>query len=55
MSMDFTIYLWLNWILVGFFFGLGWQLANAIYTAIPGSWGSGARSHERASADDLLA
>lgn len=41
MEMDFTTYLWLNWILVGFFFGLGWQIANAIYSVI--LWALGQR------------
>jgi uncharacterized membrane protein YedE/YeeE len=34
MDVSFTPYLWLNLILFGFFFGLGWQLAAAIYSAI---------------------
>lgn len=32
MDIDFTTSLWLNLILFGFFVGLGWQLAFAIYT-----------------------
>ncbi len=34
MDINFTTYLWLNLILFGFFVGLGWQLAVAIYNAI---------------------
>ena len=34
MDIGFTAYLWLNLILFGFFAGLGWQLAFAIYSAI---------------------
>lgn len=34
MEIGFTAYLWLNWVLTGFFFGLGWFLANAVYNAI---------------------
>lgn len=34
MEMAFTAYLWLNWILVGFFFGIGWIVAQAVYAAI---------------------
>lgn len=34
MSIDFTAYLWLNLILAGFFVGIGWQLAVAIYSFI---------------------
>lgn len=41
MVMDFTSYLWLNWILVGFFFGIGWQLATAIYNVV--LWAVGQR------------
>jgi len=32
--IDFTIYLWLNLILAGFFLGIGWIIAGAIYSAI---------------------
>lgn len=34
MEIDFTAYLWVNLVLAGFFLGLGWQLAFAIYSAI---------------------
>lgn len=34
MDISFTQYLWVNLILFGFFVGLGWQLASAIYSAI---------------------
>lgn len=34
MEIGFTAYLWLNWLLVGFFFGLGYFLASAIYNAL---------------------
>jgi len=34
MDVSFTAYLWLNLILAGFFLGLGWQLAVAIYTFV---------------------
>jgi hypothetical protein len=34
MDIAFTAYLWLNVLLFGFFFGLGFQLAVAIYNAI---------------------
>jgi hypothetical protein len=34
MEVAFTIYHWLNVILVGFFFGIGWIIAQAIYLAI---------------------
>lgn len=34
MDMAFTAVLWLNWIIAGLLFGIGWIIANAIYTAI---------------------
>lgn len=34
MDFAFTTYLWVNLILGGFFLGIGWQLAVAIYNAI---------------------
>jgi uncharacterized membrane protein YedE/YeeE len=34
MDIAFTAYLWLNLILVGFFVGIGWILAGAVYSAI---------------------
>ena len=34
MDSSFTAFLWLNWVLVGFFFCLGWILMQAIYQAI---------------------
>lgn len=34
MEISFTAYLWLNWLLVGFFVGVGLQIAAAIYAAI---------------------
>jgi hypothetical protein len=33
MDMSFTAVLWLNWIIAGFLFGLGWILISAIYDA----------------------
>ena len=36
MNIDFTAVLWLNWIIVGFLFCLGWILMQAIYAAILG-------------------
>lgn len=36
MDIAFTAYLWLNVILFGFFFGIGFVLAQAIYNAIVG-------------------
>lgn len=34
MDMSFTAVLWLNWIIAGFLFGLGWILINAVYSAL---------------------
>lgn len=34
MDISFTTYLWVNIVLFGFFFGLGYFLASAIYNAI---------------------
>lgn len=34
MDVSFTAYLWLNLVLAGFFLGIGWQVAVAIYSAI---------------------
>lgn len=34
MDVGFTAYLWVNLILAGFFLGIGWQIAAAIYDAI---------------------
>jgi uncharacterized membrane protein YedE/YeeE len=34
MDMSFTAVLWLNWIIAGFLFGLGWILISAVYSAI---------------------
>jgi len=41
MDISFTAYLWVNVLLFGFFFGLGFQLAVAIYNAI--LWVAGQR------------
>lgn len=41
MDISFTAYLWLNWLLVGFFLGIGWIIAGAIYSAI--LWVAGQR------------
>lgn len=41
MDISFTTYLWINLILAGFFFGLGWIVAQAVYTAI--LWVAGQR------------
>lgn len=34
MDMTFTAVLWLNWIIAGFLFGIGWIVAQAIYDAV---------------------
>lgn len=34
MDLSFTAYLWLNLLLAGFFVGIGWQIAYAIYSFI---------------------
>ena len=34
MDFAFTAYLWVNLILGGFFLGIGWIIAGAIYSAI---------------------
>jgi hypothetical protein len=34
MEVSFTAYHWLNAILFGFFFGIGWIVAQAIYAAL---------------------
>jgi hypothetical protein len=34
MDMSFTAVLWLNWIIAGFLFSIGWIVASAIYSAI---------------------
>ena len=34
MDSSFTAYLWLNLILAGFFLGIGWIVAQAVYAAI---------------------
>lgn len=41
MDFAFTTYLWVNLILGGFFLGIGWQVANAIYSVI--LWALGQR------------
>jgi hypothetical protein len=41
MEIDFTAYLWLNLILAGFFLGIGWQVAYAIYSFV--LWALGQR------------
>jgi uncharacterized membrane protein YedE/YeeE len=41
MDISFTAYLWLNLILAGFFFGIGWIIAGAVYQAI--LWVAGQR------------
>lgn len=42
MDISFTAYLWLNLILAGFFLGIGWIIAQAVYDAI--LWVLGRRS-----------
>lgn len=34
MDMTFTAVLWLNWIIAGFLFAVGWQIATAVYSVI---------------------
>jgi hypothetical protein len=34
MDIGFTAYLWVNLILFGFFVGIGWVIARAVYEAI---------------------
>lgn len=34
MDISFTAYLWVNLILFGFFVGIGWIIASAVYAAI---------------------
>jgi hypothetical protein len=34
MDIGFTAYLWVNLILFGFFAGIGWVIARAVYEAI---------------------
>jgi hypothetical protein len=41
MDISFTAYLWLNLILAGFFLGIGWIIAGAVYAAI--LWVAGQR------------
>lgn len=41
MDIAFTGLLWLNWVIVGFLFGVGWIVAGAIYSAILSVLGRG--------------
>lgn len=34
MNIDFTPFLWLNWMIAGFCFTIGYIVASAIYAAI---------------------
>lgn len=35
-SISFTAYLWLNWIIAGALFCLGWLLMSALWAAVVG-------------------
>lgn len=41
MDIGFTAYLWLNVIIFGFLFGVGWIIAGAVYAAILSVLGRG--------------
>lgn len=41
MDMSFTTLLWLNWIIAGFLFGVGWIVASAVYAALLSVLGRG--------------